>query len=370
MLQVSKPNLGTAEEQAIIRVMRSGYLGQGPEVAAFEAEIQEYLQTQREVVAVGSGTAALHLALQAIGVGAGDEVLVPSLTFVASFQAISATGATAIACDIDPLTGLLDLQQAQRKITSRTKAVMPVHYASQPLDPQKLSFFAAAHRLRVIEDAAHSFGSRVGQQLVGSFGDVVCFSFDPIKNITCSEGGAVVTNDKSVAAYIRSARKLGLSGSVQDPEVQSQGWRYHMSDMMASIGRVQLKRFETEILPYRKNLRALYQKELATCPGLSILQLSPGVELAPHIFVIRLQKEKRASVIQALHEIGIETKIHYKPNHLLQKYQQNDCPKSENIYNEILTLPLHLEVTSEDVLRICSTITAILKPFASAELSV
>ncbi len=193
MIHISRSVVGAAELEAMGRVMREdGYLGMGREVRAFEEELQEYLGGQdRSVICLNSGTAALHLAVQAV-TDPGDEVLVQSLTFVASFQAISAAGAVPVACEVYPETVTLDLEDAARRITPRTRAVMPVHYASNPGDLEAVYGFARRHGLRVIEDAAHAFGCTYQGRKIGSFGDLVCFSFDGLKNITSGEGGVVV----------------------------------------------------------------------------------------------------------------------------------------------------------------------------------
>ena len=199
MIHISRSVVGAAELEAMGRVMREdGYLGMGREVRAFEAELQEYLGGRdRTVICLNSGTAALHLAVQAL-TSPGDEVLVQSLTFIASFQAISAAGAVPVACEVYPDTVTLDLEDAARRITPRTRAVMPVHYASNPGDLEAIYGFAERHGLRVIEDAAHAFGCTYKGRKIGSFGDLACFSFDGLKNITSGEGGAVVTSDPEV----------------------------------------------------------------------------------------------------------------------------------------------------------------------------
>jgi dTDP-4-amino-4,6-dideoxygalactose transaminase len=207
MMRLARSIVGQAEAEALTRViLEDGYLGMGVEVAALERELATYLGVAPEQVAcVNSGTAAVHLALQAV-LAPGDEVLVQSLTFVATFQAISAAGAIPVPCEVRPDTLTLDLEDARRRLTSRTRAIMPVHYASNPADLEAIQIFAQEHGLRMIEDAAHAFGCTLGGRKIGSFGDLVCFSFDGIKNITCGEGGAVVGHDSAAMTRIRDAR--------------------------------------------------------------------------------------------------------------------------------------------------------------------
>ena len=247
-IRLSKSTVGPLEANAVAQAVQRGYLGMGADVQAFENELAEFIGGNRHVMAVSNGTAAVQLAVQACGIGPGDEVLVPTLTFVATFQAISATGAIPVACDIEPRRAQLDVSDAARRITARTRAIVPVHYASCPGDLDQVYELAAAHGLRVIEDAAHAFGGYYNGRRAGATGDVVCFSFDGIKNITSGEGGAVVTSDAEVAERVRDARLLGVEKDTDkryagarswEFDVTHQGWRYHMSNIFAALGRTQ-----------------------------------------------------------------------------------------------------------------------------------
>jgi dTDP-4-amino-4,6-dideoxygalactose transaminase len=360
MIHISKAVVGPAELEAMGRVMREdGYLGIGREVRAFEEELQAYLGGQgRQVICLNSGTAALHLAVQAV-TNPGGEVLVQSLTFVASFQAISAAGAVPVACEVNPATGTLDLEDAARRITPRTRAVMPVHYASNPGDLDAIYQFAQKSGLRVIEDAAHAFGCTYKGRKIGSFGDLVCFSFDGLKNITSGEGGAVVTSDPRVIQSIQDARLLGVHRDTEkryqgarswEFDVFCQGYRYHLSNLFAAIGRVQLRRFEGEFKPRRIELAQRYRAALAGREDLQLFQGDPG-PIVPHIFPIRVLKGKRDELRQFLQERGIECGIHYKPNHLLSFYggEKGLLPVTEKLYEELLTLPLHPGLRDEEI---------------------
>jgi dTDP-4-amino-4,6-dideoxygalactose transaminase len=367
MIKISKSVVGAAELEAMGRVMREdGYLGMGREVRAFEEELEAYLGGQdRRVVCLNSGTAALHLAVAAV-TRPGDEVLVQSLTFVATFQAISAAGAIPVACEVYPETVTLDLEDAARRVTSRTRAVMPVHYASNPGDLEATYEFARRHGLRVIEDAAHAFGCTHQGRMIGSFGDVACFSFDGIKNITSGEGGAVVTGDPVVIQSVQDARLLGVQrdsekryqgGRSWEFDVQNQGYRYHLSNLFAAIGRVQLGRFEGEFKPRRIALAQKYRRAFANMGQVKLLHGDPG-PIVPHIFPIRVQDGKRDGLRQFLLERGIECGIHYKPNHLLSFYGggREALPVTDRLYAELLTLPLHPGLRDEEV---DSTIVAV-----------
>ena len=357
-IRLSKSVVGHEEAQALARViLEDGYLGMGQAVKIFETEIQSFLGTKRSVVSVNSGTAALHLALQAC-VLPGSEVLVQSLTFLASFQAISAAGAIPVPCEVLPESLTIDLEDAEKRLTEKTKAIMPVHYAGNPGDLDAIYRFAQNHGLRVIEDAAHAFGGIYQEKMVGSFGDVVCFSFDGIKNITSGEGGAVVTGDPKVVQYVEDARLLGIHRDTDkrfqgerswEFDVTHQGYRYHMSNLFAAIGIVQLKRFNSEFKPMRQRLAKRYQAQLSPVKGIKLLHHNYD-EIVPHIFPIRVDSRKRNGLRQFLLEHHIESGIHYQPNHLLTYYgnSKGELPITEQIYSELLTLPLHPDLTEGD----------------------
>ena len=262
LIRLSKSCLSSLEKKSVLGVLKKEYLGMGEEVDKFEKKLSLFFK--RKALCVVNGTAALQLALQAIGIKRGDEVLVQSLTYLSSFQAISATGAVPVACDVKLNSGTIDLLDARKRLTKKT-AIMPVHYAGGAGDLDEIYKFAKKFKLRVIEDAAHAFGSTYKKKLIGSQGDVVCFSFDGIKNITSGEGGCIVTKDKKVIKSIMNSRLLGIKGDTNNryknqrtwiPYVNEQGWRHHMSNIMAAIGLIQLKRFK--ILSNRRKVLAKF----------------------------------------------------------------------------------------------------------------
>jgi dTDP-4-amino-4,6-dideoxygalactose transaminase len=367
LIRLSKSVVGEEEIKAVQGVLSRGYLGMGREVQAFENDLSLFFS--RPATCVNTGTAALQLAMQAVGITRGDEVLVQSLTYVASFQAITATGATPIACEVDDRTLTIDLVDAQNKLSSRTKAIMPVHYAGNPGPLSKIYTFANENKLRVIEDAAHSFGTKYNDRLIGSFGDIVCFSFDGIKNITSGEGGVVITEDPQVTQAISDARLLGVEKDTEnryvgdrswDFDVVQQGWRYHMSNIMASIGSVQLKKFE-HFKKSRQEIAQYYDSLLSRYVNVSE---SDYTQIVPHIYVIRIAPGQRDRIRTELLKNGIQTGIHYKPNHMLSKYSSNqDCStliRTENIYDSIITLPLHPDITLQQVKFICKKLKELL----------
>ena len=350
--------MGPAERAAVSTVLEREYLGMGADTRAFEEELERYLGPRMSVTSVATGTAALQLAVQACGIGPGDEVLVPSLTFVSCFQAIRATGATPVACDADLATATIALDDAARRLTPRTRAIMPVHYAGYLPNVTGVYALARAHGLRVIEDAAHAFGGTRDGIPIGAEGDVICFSFDGIKNITCGEGGAVVTADPRVRQSVEDARLLGVQRDTDaryrgerswDFDVTQPGWRYHMSNIMAAIGRVQLGRLDGEFAPRRVALAERYRRGLAGVPGVALLETAPGV--VPHIQPLRILDGRRDAVQATLRTRGVETGVHYKPNHTLTLFAADSAgfPVTRQLHQELLTLPLHVDLSDADV---------------------
>ncbi|MBX7148126.1 DegT/DnrJ/EryC1/StrS family aminotransferase [bacterium] len=357
IIRLSKSCIGPEEKKAVMEVLDFEYLGMGSYVEKFEKELSAFLG--RPAVCVVNGTAALHLAVQACGLKAGDEVLVPSLTYVASFQAISATGAKPVACDIHPDTCLVDLIDAQKRLTPSTKAIMPVYYAGESGNRDEIYAFAREHQLRVIEDAAHAFGSVHEGKRIGSFGDITCFSFDGIKNITSGEGGCIVTDDVDILQKVKDARLLGVEKDSEkrflgqrswEFNVTLQGWRYHMSNIMAAIGLVQLKKMP-HMAAIRQTLASRYDELFKGHTKIKLLKRSSAA--VPHIYVVRIKGLLDRKALQdKLLAAGIQTGVHYQPNHLLSLYHDSKalpCSQTESLFPELLTLPLHPDLSAADI---------------------
>lgn len=360
-IKVSKSCVDLNEIRAVENVLREEYLGMGAYVARFELEIKEFLGSDSEVICVNTGTSALHMALSAIGIGYGDEVLVPSITYVASIQAISATGATPVLCDVTHDKCFIDINDARKRITKRTKAIMPVHYASDASQMPQLREFAKEFSLRVIEDAAHSFGSLDGNKLVGAMPDILCFSFDGIKNITAGEGGAIITADMALAERLKDIRLLGVHKDTEkryagerswDFDVENQGFRYHMSNIMAAIGSEQLKKFPI-FKKRRQDISNIYISKLSGLEDLKLFDYQYNSNV-PHIFPVKILNDKRTKCMNVLKLNNIETGVHYKPNHLLSYYKTDyKLPAAEVLYTQILSLPIHPDLTDEDINFVC-----------------
>jgi dTDP-4-amino-4,6-dideoxygalactose transaminase len=372
-LRLSKSVIGRKEIKALEDlIINDGYLGMGVEVCKFEAELANYLGINSfNVTCVNTGTSALQLALSGL-IQSGDEVLVPSLTFLSSYQAISAAGGVPISCEVyeDSLT--IDLQDAKNKLTSRTKVIMPVHFASNPAYLEETYAFAKLNQLRIVEDAAHAFGCSVDTKKIGSFGDIICFSFDGIKNITSGEGGAIISFNNKETSFFKDARLLSIEKDSEkryaglrswDFDVKHQGYRFHMSNIFAAIGRVQLGRLDNEFGPKRKKLYEVYFKILSKNKYILLQKIENKCDIIPHIFIIRVLNGERDSLRDFLENQKVPTGIHYKPNHLLTFFGGGKLhlKTTEKIYQEILTLPLHPDLEIKDVENISNIINSYLK---------
>ena len=353
----SKPSVGIEEINMIQDVFESNWLGMGSSVNEFESEIEKYIGNGI-VIAVNSGTSALHLALESLGIGRGDEVIVPSLTFCASVQVITALGATPVFCDVKSSDLCIDINDVKLKITSRTKVIVPVHYCGIVSDMDLLLEIKHKHGIRIIEDAAHAFGSSYKGKQVGSFGDICCFSFDPIKNITCGEGGAIIVHDENHANLIRKKRMLGIdkdgwlrhttNTTQKDYDVVMQGYRYHMSDINAAIGIAQLAKIDS-FRKKKSNLVQLYNMRLSKIKQITILEWNLP-ETFPFAYVIKVVTNYRNSLVKYLFDRNIQTGLNYIPNHLQSFFKTEiKLPATEKAFNEIITLPLYYDLSNDEV---------------------
>lgn len=365
LIRLSKSCISLEEKELVKKTLDKEFLGMGEEVGLFEKKLSDYFD--RKTVCVVNGTAALHLAIQACNIGLDDEVLVQSLTYVSSFQSISATGAKPVACDVNLDTLTINLEDAKKKLTSKTKAIMPVHYAGGVGNLDEIYNFADKNNLRIIEDAAHAFGTSYKNKKIGSLGDIACFSFDGIKNITSGEGGCVVTSDREVLKKIEDSRLLGVEKDTAKRyansrswtfDVADQGWRYHMSNIMAAIGIIQFDK-KDNLFKKRQEIAKSYDKFFQNYKSIKTLNNNYN-EVVPHIYPLIISGLKDRDAFQSfLLDNNIQTGIHYLPNHFLKFYKKNNNHKLENtekISTKLISIPLHPELNFKEIEYISKTI--------------
>lgn len=339
--------LRPALDEAYRRVLDSGWFLLGPELAAFEAEFAAYCEAEH-CVAVGSGCDALELVLRALDIGPGDEVIVPSATFIASWLAVSATGATPVPVEPDEETCLIDPKQVEAAITPRTKAIMPVHLYGQPADLDALAEIAARHGLHVLEDAAQAHGARYKGRRVGAGSLAAAFSFYPGKNLgALGDGGAVVTNSAELAEKLRLLRNYGSRVKYQH-EVQATNSR--LDELQAAMLRVKLPELD-RWNARRREIADRYLRELSGLPGVRLPVVAEGAEPVWHLFVVRCARRER--VQQRLTELGIGTLIHYPvPVHRSPAYAGGawgELPVAERLAEQVLSLPMGPHLSEEQV---------------------
>lgn len=364
LIPVLQPSIGQEEIDAVAEVMRSGWLGLGPRTEEFEKAFSAYTGN-RFSVALNSGTAALHLAMDALDLVPGDEVIVPSITFISTIHAVSYVGATPVFADIEPDTMNLSVLDIERKITDKTKAIIVVHLAGHPCDMDAIHELAQSKGIKVVEDAAHACGAEYKGRPIGSISDLTCFSFHAVKNLTCGEGGAITCNTEWMYRKFREMRWVGIS---RDTWIRSSaekvyawqyfvdkvGYKYHMNDLQAAMGIVQLKKLDA-LNGRRREIANNYRNELKEIPWIELPQEQPYARSSWHLFQIKLPEEKqRDRLIAHLQESNIASGVHYYPCHLHPCYMHLKAivPVSSEIWKRILTLPIHPNITDQDMDRI------------------
>jgi dTDP-4-amino-4,6-dideoxygalactose transaminase len=367
------PLVGAEEIGEVVATLESGWLSTGPRVAAFEERFARYVGAPH-AIALNSCTAALHLSLLAAGIGAGDEVITTPLTFCATANAIVHTGATPVFADVDPFTGNLDPRAAAAVVTTRTRAVLPVHYAGRPAEMARFEALARRHGLALIEDAAHCVEGRSGGRKVGAIGDFTCFSFYATKNLTTGEGGMVTTGDARAAAFIRSASLHGMSrnawsryapGGTAQYDVTMAGFKYNMMDLQAAIGLHQLARLGPS-LARREAIWRAYDKAFANLPIRLPGDAQAGDVHARHLYQVLIDPEYAGATrdeLQArLRARGVSTSIHFRALHLQPFYQERfgllrgQFPMAELISDRTLSLPLSAAMPDAAVDRVIEAV--------------
>jgi dTDP-4-amino-4,6-dideoxygalactose transaminase len=355
VIPAAKPIIGDEEREAVDRVMRSGMIAQGPEVAAFEQEFSAALVAGRECVAVNSGTSGLHLGLLAAGVGPGDEVVVPSFTFAATANSVALTGATPVFADIERDTFCLDPAAVEAVVTERTKAIMPVHLYGHPADMTGLQAVADRHGLVLFEDAAQAHGASWDGRPVGSFGVFAMFSLYPTKNMTSGEGG-MVSCDGDVAHRMRLLRNQGMAKQYANELV---GFNNRMTDIHAAIGRVQLTKLPAWTEARQRNAAFLdAHLENAVVPP-----VRQGATHVYHQYTIRVEGDRDGMVTALREEHGVGSGVYYPiPNHRLPSFGlELDLPETERAAREVISLPVHPSLSDDDLERVVQAVNAVTK---------
>ncbi len=371
MIPVNRPLLGAEEKEAVLKVLDSGILtnkeGKGPMVSEFEKKFAAYVKV-KHAIAMNSGTAALHAALLALDLKHDEEVIIPSFTFIATASMILHVGAKPVFVDIDPDIYTISPHEVKKVLTSKTKAIIPVHLYGHPADLDPLKEFAADQNLVIIEDACQAHGATYKRQQVGSIGDLACFSFYPSKNMTTGEGGMLTTNDDEIAEKIRMIINHGEKGAYQTVRL---GHNFRMPEISAAIGSVQIDKLPQFLARRRKNVQ-----QLSTLIGQNpYIQLPIVKDWATHswyLFTIRIPQNpgnlSRDAFIEKMRAAGIGTAVYYKPPlHLIPyfkklfNFQGGEFPETEKATREVVSLPVHPGVTDEEITYIGKKVNEILK---------
>jgi dTDP-4-amino-4,6-dideoxygalactose transaminase len=375
-LDVARPELGDDEIAEVVDTLRSGWLVAGPKVSAFEAALEQRLAPAR-VRCLSSATAGLYLGLRLAGVGPGDEVILPTLTFAACSNTVELLGATPVFVDSEPSTGLLDLHAVERRLGPRTRAIMPVHLGGRPVDLDHVNALRDAHGVAIVEDAAHAIGAEWGGRPIGTHGNATSFSFHPSKNMTTIEGGALALPWLEEAERVDRLRVQGLSRSAwsrhgsaspADYELDEPGFKLTMTDVAAAIGIHQLAKLDG-FIDRREELAQRYDDLLADLP----LELEPppppGARHGRHLYAVRLAAGlgvDRSEVITGLRDRQIGTSVHFKPLHRFRWYRERhglsdvDFPVASDYADRTLSLPLHPGMSADDIHDVAAGLAALL----------
>ncbi|QIW82278.1 DegT/DnrJ/EryC1/StrS family aminotransferase [Bacillus tequilensis] len=371
-----RPDITNEELETVAETIKSGWISKGPKVIEFEKKLGEYLGAEH-VISCNSGTAALHMALLALGVGEGDEVIVPSFTFCSSVNVILHVGATPVFADICEGDLCIDPEDVRQKLSPRTKAVIAVHFAGYPANLDELSGICKEHGLYLIEDAAHALGTRYKGKMIGTHGDAVCFSFYATKNITTGEGGALILQDEAAAERARLYGWHGITKNAWNRYGEKGSWRYdvllpgfkyNMTDIQAALGLIQLKR-AAEIQEKRTRIANYYASELinqSERAALPLTDIPSHITHSWHLFILRVKKRgemERDQFIESMKAKHIGLSVHFIPVHMHPYYREHfpaKLPVTERIFSEIVSLPLYSQLSKENCQYIVQSIKEVL----------
>lgn len=378
MIPYGKQSIDDDDVKAVVDVLTSDWLTTGPKIPEFEQKFAELVHA-KEAVAVSNGTAALHTAMYALGIHAGDEVIVPTMTFAATANCVVFQGANPIFTDVDPDTLLIDPDKIEEKITPKTRAIIAVDYAGQPCDYDHLWEIANRHHLAIVDDACHSLGGHFKNRPVGTLAQLNAFSFHPVKNITTGEGGMITTDNPELAKKMRLFRSHGISTDHRQREEQGSwfyemvdlGFNYRLTDIQCALGISQLKHLP-DWISRRQEIAQRYTLAFKNIPEVNPLAVRIDVFHAYHLYVVQfdlteLKKSDRTLIFKALRAEGIGVNVHYIPVHMHPYYQNNfgtyvgQCPIAESAYRQIISLPIFPLMNDNDVEDVINAVEKVVK---------
>lgn len=356
------PYITNEDRKVVLRTLKNTLLTDGPVLRNFESSFSEFTKS-KYAVGVSNATSALHLSLKSLGIKKGDEVIIPDITFIATASAVMLTGAIPVLADVDLEDMNISIESIKKNISSKTKAILPVHFAGNCCDILEIKKLAKRNNLSIIEDCAHALGTSLNNIHVGCFGDAGCFSFYPTKNITSIEGGMIITNSKKINQYVLSARNHNLTRNLENRftkgkpweyDVLEPGYNYRLDEIRSALGINQLKRIK-KINEHREKATNYYTKKLNKTEGIIPIQYDKRGKSSYHLYVIRITKDfhmSRNELFSKLLELGVRTTVHYKPLSMftvIKKYSKKTLLKNSNLlYNEIISLPLFSNITRKE----------------------
>ncbi|TQR17381.1 UDP-4-amino-4,6-dideoxy-N-acetyl-beta-L-altrosamine transaminase [Psychrobacillus vulpis] len=378
-LPYGKQQLDDQDIEAVVDVLKGSFLTTGPAIDEFERKVAAYVGAEY-AVAFSNGTAALHGACFAAGIGEGDEVITTPMTFAASANCVLYQNGTVVFADIDPRTYNIDPEEIRKKITINTKAIIPVHFTGQPVDLDSIHKIAKEYNLIVIEDAAHAIGATYKGRNIGSISDMTMFSFHPVKHVTTGEGGMITTNSKELYEKLKQFRSHGITRNSKQMlenhgpwyyEMQFLGYNYRMTDIQAALGSSQMDKLDTFIAK-RKGFVKTYNQSFNNMPEVIVPHQSSDGESSWHLYILKLNldllKGTRKKIFEALLQRNIGVNVHYIPIHLLPYYQELGYKKgslqnAEQLYEEIITLPLFPAMTVKDVMDVIEAVKVVIEEY-------
>lgn len=356
MLPYGRQWIDEDDIKAVSDALRADYITTGPKVDEFERTVADYVGA-KYAVAVSSGTAALHIAVLALGIKAGDEVITSPITFAASSNCVLYCGGKPVFADVDDLTHNINPSDIESKVNSNTKAIIPVHFTGQPCDMDKIHSIAKKYNLSVIEDAAHALGAKYRGKMIGSLSDMTVFSFHPIKHITTGEGGMVVTNNEELYNKLKLFRSHGIvRNDLNRPWYYEQlelGYNYRISDIQCALGISQMKKID-KFIKRRKEIVNMYNNAFKNCKDIIIPYQLDGCDSSWHLYIIQLLKKDRDKIFDILRQEGIGVNVNYIPVYKHPYYQKNGydkvvCSNAENFFSSALSIPIFPKMTNKEV---------------------